>query len=66
MLGLKREIIKERDAVGDVEGEGGTKEIRVGDTGGDVDRCNCLFSTGAAGSAFAKTSSSYHLRQQTN
>lgn len=49
MLGLKREIIKERDAVGDVEGEGGTKEIQVGDTGGDVDRCNSLFSTGAAG-----------------
>lgn len=39
MLGLKREIIKERDAVGDV-GKGGTKEIWAGDTEGDADRCN--------------------------
>lgn len=39
MLELKREIIKERVAVADV-GEGGTKEISAGDTGGDVDRCN--------------------------
>lgn len=49
MLGLKREIIKERDAVGDMWEEG-TKEIWVGHTGGDADRCRCvstLFYTGA-------------------
>ena len=41
MPGLKREIIKERDAVGALGGgRGGTKEIYVGDTGGDADRCN--------------------------
>ncbi len=39
MLGLKREIIKERDAVGGAW-EGGTNEIRAGDTGVDADRCN--------------------------
>lgn len=41
MLGLKREIIKERDIVGDMWEEG-TKEIWVGDTGGNADRCSSV------------------------
>lgn len=66
MLGLKREIIKERDAVGDV-GEGGTKEIQVEDTRGDAYRCNMdvwssLFSTETAGNALAKITTLYHRK----
>lgn len=48
MLGLKREIIKERLAVRDVWEEG-TKEIWAGDGGGDADRCSSVsarFETG--------------------
>lgn len=41
MLGLKREIIKERDAVEDRGGEEERqRRFRFGDTEGDANRCN--------------------------